>query len=250
MRAPLLSKSHRRRIPLSTGITAPSELSGLQLWLAARKESGYSDDDPVETLTDFSDNSVATITQGTAANRGLWKENIKNGLAAFLLDGSNDYWQGQFGFGLTQPIMVAAVAQLDATFVDDDNDHMLFMGTAADERMAFGQQDANSPNEWWVNSGNGLFGSASDGNWNIISVLYSGASSEIRINGSLVGSGNAGTEEADGITVGAYLPPGIEYLWKGYLAELVIYDPGLSDANLNLLGDLFSDLYDITWNTI
>ena len=67
----------------------PKTLSGLTLWYAAHRITGLNDGDAVTTWSDLSGNGY-DVTQGTAANRPLYKTNIFNGLPALLFDGSND----------------------------------------------------------------------------------------------------------------------------------------------------------------
>ena len=79
------------------------QLDGLQLWLAAWKEQGYSDDDPVGTAKDFSGNGN-DATQGTEAAKPTFKAAILNGLPVFRFDGSDDILEVlDFSYGLDGP---------------------------------------------------------------------------------------------------------------------------------------------------
>lgn len=63
----------------------------------------------------------------------------------------------------------------------------------------------------------------------LISVVYDGASSKIYHNGSLIETGNAGTNGLTGLTVGDnYLGSGT---FGGYIGEILVYPAALSDAD-------------------
>lgn len=58
-------------------------------WLDAGQETGYSDEDPVNPITDFSPNGN-NISQATSGFRPKWDANMSNGRAAFKFDGTDD----------------------------------------------------------------------------------------------------------------------------------------------------------------
>lgn len=63
--------------------------NGLVLWLAADKQTGLNDGDPVGTWTDFSGQGNHA-TQATAAKKPLYKTNILNGRPVMRFDGVDD----------------------------------------------------------------------------------------------------------------------------------------------------------------
>jgi hypothetical protein len=79
-------------VPTPTPSFAPTDISGLKLWLKADQISG-SDGDAVGTWSDQSGNGY-NLTQGTAANKPTLKTNIKNGRSIVRFDGTNDYMDG------------------------------------------------------------------------------------------------------------------------------------------------------------
>lgn len=68
----------------------PDEIAGLSLWLDASQIAGLSDGDPVTTWADASGNGY-DVTQGTTANKPVYKTGIMNGRAVVRFDGSNDF---------------------------------------------------------------------------------------------------------------------------------------------------------------
>jgi len=71
--------------------TADQIISGLNptVWLAARKETVYANNDPVGTATDWSGNGYHA-TQSVAASKPLFKTGVLNGLPTFWFDGTDD----------------------------------------------------------------------------------------------------------------------------------------------------------------
>lgn len=70
----------------------PTDFTGLRFWIAARKEEGYNNEDPVGSPTDFSGLNVSVSI--TATQRPLFMTNIANGNPSYKFDGSNDWWNG------------------------------------------------------------------------------------------------------------------------------------------------------------
>lgn len=75
--------------PYAFGASAPGG-AGLALWLAAWKETGFSDNDAMATVTDFSGNG-RHFTQSTSGRRPLYKTNTLNSQPSIRFDGSDDY---------------------------------------------------------------------------------------------------------------------------------------------------------------
>src|SRR4051812_19518760 len=90
---------------------APTDISGLKLWLKADSLS-LNDGDAVTTWTDSSGNSN-TASQGTAANKPTYKTAVLNALPVVRFDGSNDYLGVARNSGL-EPAAMTVVALLRA----------------------------------------------------------------------------------------------------------------------------------------
>jgi hypothetical protein len=74
------------------GKSEPDDFSGLRFWIAARKEEGYNNEDPVGSPKDFSGLSVSV--SNTATQRPQYLTNIVNSLPSYKFDGTNDWWIG------------------------------------------------------------------------------------------------------------------------------------------------------------
>jgi len=174
----------------------------------------------------FGDN----VPMAVAANQPLYVANARNGHAGMLFDGTNDYLQGAFATGgaLSQPISTFAVAQLDATDVNNNVSNKITDSDDALNRLLLGAYGVGTPDSWYLYAGVFLSGGTADSNWNIWSVLYNGAASQFWCNQTSVVSGNAGADNADGLTIGADKAGLVP--WKGYITSVIIVDPSLSNA--------------------
>jgi len=71
----------------------PMSVSGMAAWWAARKETGFSNNDAVGTVTDWTGNGL-TLTQSTGSKKPLFLTGQKNGQPAFAADGVDDFLTG------------------------------------------------------------------------------------------------------------------------------------------------------------
>jgi len=167
------------------------------------------------------------ITQDTAANQPLYVANAKNGHAGGRFDGS-DYVAGAFTGALSQPFSVYTCAQLDAAVIDDDIAYRLCDGNTTTNRIILTKRFSTTPNSWNIYAGTDVIGGAASSDWLVWSALFNGASSEFWLNAVSEATGNAGANNAYGLTLGAQYDG--ELPWKGYIVNLIICDPSHSDA--------------------
>jgi len=229
--------------PTSGGGVSP------HVWYDADQITGLSDGDAVATWPDIGPNGD-DVTQGTPAARPLYKTSILNGKPVVRFDGSDDYLQGALtnAGATTQPATIFAVAQLDATVLDDGATRPIIDGDDSGHRTLLYKSGIPSPDSWGIYAGTALYGSAGDSDTNIWCALFNGASSQFWLNGISEASGDAGSRALDGITIGA-LYDGARP-WKGDIAEIIVYDAGLSNADKNEVGSYLATKYGLSWTDI
>jgi len=183
------------------------------------------------------------VTQGTAANQPLFAADMLNTRAGGFYDGTDDYLRGAYTIGgaLSQPFSVYALAQLDATVVDDDGAHYIVDGDGV-PRMVMGQALEGDPNPWRIYAGTVRDGGASNADWNIWAALFNGNSSEFWINSASETAGAVGAENAAGITIGSR-PSADADFWKGYIGPIIIVDPAHSDAQRVAMQNSINSFY-------
>jgi len=170
------------------------------------------------------------VTQAVAGDQPLYVASIQNGHSGMRLDGVNHYLQGAYttGGALSQPVSIFAVAALDAVAVDDGRAHVIIDGDDAVTSMVGMQEPQAGADRWAIVAGVTLGAGASNGNWNIWSILFNGAASQFWINTVSQASGNAGVQNPDGITIGAN--DSTTVFWDGDITSIIVCDPSLSDA--------------------
>lgn len=208
---------------------SPEQISGLTLWLKADAITGLADGAALTTWEDSSgeDNDAA---QATADNKPTYKTNILNGLPVVRFDGTADFLQTP-DLGLSQPGTVLIVASRTAAaerhMLDGTSTRWLMGGTATN---------------WIMFAGSVLdTGDAQDTDAHVHTCIFNGASSKYRLDGTEIGSGDAGAQGLAMTLIGcgnsqtAFHP--------GDIAEVLIYDSALSAGNLALVEAYLSAKY-------
>lgn len=199
----------------------PTSIAGLAAWYDASQIPSLADGDPVASWADLSGNS-RTLSQGTSAARPTYKTAIQNGRAIVRFDGVDDFMQSGV-FTLAQPINVFIVVNwrtnaADASALDGlSGITMLIRQQASRQINVFAGVDLSGP------------ASVTDV-WRQYGVVFSGASSEIRVDGGAATAGNAGTGSPGGLTVGARGGAGSAF-GAVDIAEVLAYDSALSTVN-------------------
>lgn len=223
-RVAIRSRSHRHRIG---GDITPGDLADLILWLDGSDQNTLYQDatlttpvgaesDPVGGWLDKSGNGNHA-TQATTAKRPTYSA---DGLS---FDGTDDTIIAAFP-SLSQPITVFAVAQLDSSLLSS-GDYYIIGGYDSSHRVILIK--AATDNKFAIYGGTAIFGDPADDNFNVWNVLFNGTSSDFSIGGITQGSGDAGSNGMNGITVGARYG-GSDKFWQGYISEILIYSRELT----------------------
>ena len=227
---------------------SPLYVPGVSLWLAGDQITGLSDGDPVGTWSDASGNGN-NATQAVAAAKPVYKVNILNGKPVVRFAGVDD-----------------TLAMTD--FIDlGTADHTLFIvATKTTEDGVFStgflEQQSDSTHRYviwqvrltpWTqnyyhNTGIGAGFAGSLGTFRVRTFRRNGTTSEHFANGGagqsavaadFVASGGGGINLGrTGGTLGAYV--------QGDMAEIILYNRALSNAEINRVNAYLSRKYGIT----
>lgn len=224
-----------------------------RIWLKADQITGLADNDPVTTWEDQSTGGTHDFTQGTAANKPLYKTNRINSLPTVLFDGTNDVLTVAAGTAhMRVDSTLFVVLRLTGPFSTTNQSALGAVKGA--ERLAFGARR--------VSSGRMTVFSESDttressftplANTFYLMVWDVGdQTGRIRffVNGTQHGETPVTTiGDVDDATSTYYLAEGgigTSYL-KGEIAELAIWGDVMSDANRECLETYFMDKYALT----
>lgn len=209
-----------------------TSVSGLKFWVKA--DTGITKDggDLVSGWDDQSD-SGWHLAQATATNKPLYVANIINGHPVVRFDGSDNYIFNNS----------PSIAQPNTTFIvgkfivaDATNDYLLSGGSNCAILNISGSKFA-------TNAGTELAGAAANTNNHIWTIVHNGASSHIITDTSNT-AGNANTTGISDIYLGARYDLGA--FWGNVeIAEILIYDSDLSDANRAIVLSYLNSKYAI-----
>jgi hypothetical protein len=219
----------------SFSLVSPTQFGGLQLWLAADSISGLADDAAVATWSDLSGNG-RDFTQGTAANRPLYKTNIVGGKPVVRFDGSNDFLAGTLV--MAQPFTILVVAAHRSGDVATNEgivsgvNFRPFLGTIS-----------GTPDKFGIYSGLTLVGADLDTSFHHIVGVYNGATSSISVDG-VTTAGDPGPDGSTGtMAVGAARADSPTEFSDSDIAEVIIYNRALPADELTKMGSYFSRKY-------
>lgn len=191
----------------------PTDIAGLQLWLDANdpatlfqdaaKTTAAGDGDVVGAWADKSGQGN-DATQATTSKKTSYHTGILNGKPVVRFDGTDDRltkipWNGG---NVTQPVSIfiafqlIALAAAEGILVDGDD--------TTRRNMVFKNTPAN--NYWAYNAGSSVASTeAADTSTHIISAIFNGASSVLRIDGVQIAAGDPGAQITGGITIGGFV---------------------------------------------
>jgi len=177
------------------------------------------DGDPVNTWADQTNNGF-DLTQGVAAT---FESSGFNSNPVVEFDGNNDNLEVQWGV-LSQPYHVFLSFKM--LTLPSDKSYILNPEVATngsqwfgvDNRTQFGISDAFS----MAAGGTVRTNNTADTNPHIASLLYDGGSSDLRIDGSSIASGDAGTFPLDGFMLGGR-PSGSD-MAHVQIGEVLVYE--------------------------
>ena len=133
----------------------------------------------------------------TATGGATYKTGVKNGNAVVRYDGTGDGHSGTLPSSQPQPnhlfivfsLSDGATSGFEAILSTDDSNDRQDLGN-------------NAGSSWEQNANTALRGGTIDTNWHIAALLFDGANSVLRIDGSQVESGDAGTGSHTSVSVG------------------------------------------------
>jgi len=188
---------YRRTGTAGANIPANPYVDGLVAWYSAGAE--YVTKDLSDYVSQWNDKSGLGhhFVQATGASQPLWVASAKNGLPGIRFDGSNDCMVA--AFALHQPRTEYWVIK-QITFAEGDP----VTGGGGIITAGFGQQ-GGTPNL--------IFGAevslAGNGNlaidtWGVLCGVLNGASSVSRVNNTADVTGNSGSNQPEGISLGGW----------------------------------------------
>lgn len=231
-----MAMSPRLLRPRVTGFN-PKSIRGLQLWLdAADASSVVRNGTNVSQWTDKSGNA-RHATQATANNQPAYSLASRNSKNTIVFDGSNDSLLTT-SFTVSQPHSLFVVGRRAVGGVNQN-----FTDGGASGRVAV--YWANTDN-WSMFAGTALTAPTgqSDTNWHVFAASFSTTSSSLRIDGTVMASGNAGTESYTGLRISGF--SSTIALLNGSVAEILAYSGALSSLQISTVNKYLGAKWGIT----
>lgn len=198
--------------PLASGFN-PRSIAGLALWLDAADASTVTLDTGVSVWADKSGNG-RNASQSTGNNQPIYTAAGPNGKNVLTFDGTNDTMTTA-SFTQNQPSTIFIAAQV----LNTSGSASIVDGFGLNRAGIF----RRVTNNWAAFAGAELVGSTStDTNWHTFSAVFNTTSSLLRVDGTQIASGNAGSQNVtSGLAVGTYNGTGSHL--NGRVAEVLFY---------------------------
>ena len=227
---------------LATAEWLPTDIGGCVLWL--RSDLAYQD--AAKTVPCVADSLIWTgenksglghdVVQATEAKRPIYLTNQVNGLPAWDFDTTDDYLKA-VAFTWNQPEVIYLVLKSDLGYV-----RRIMDGNGTDSGTVY---TWNPPiNSISMYAGSGIDTGLQPGvnTWFILRIIFNGANSSARVNNGTPVTGDAGTSNMGGFTLGMRAD-GITQPFDGQFAEVIGYNAIPSDANDTLIMDYLTGRY-------
>ena len=225
---------------VAAGGFSPSDIASIHAWYDAGigVTTNASDvtlwEDQAGT-NDLSQSTQSLMPDSSASAAAFNNEEI------VTFDSTDDYLKTIAFAALSQPNTIFHVA----SWTSETAFH--YDGIASGSRHAFFQ---NGSGNWNMFAGDNAVDGAASTNVHVFGTLWSGASSALYIDGgtNAISSGAGGTHTLTGITLGT----GYNQSSPGgmVLAEFIIYDALLTDAEMNDVGNYLATKYGTTWTDL
>jgi hypothetical protein len=212
---------------------------GLPGWAQAKKKGNAAAFDPATygTVVDDWDFSTLGLADGTAIStftgskghalaqatgfkQPLCKTAIQNGKSVARFDGVDDFIKTS-AITLNQPDTWFIVANYRAAFSATG---WLFDGNTAFSH-SFGRTASTTMEAF---AGTALDGTSTPQSWHVYTVTFNGASSEVRVDGTVISTGNTGASNAGAVCVGA---ANANQPSASDAGRVIVYSGALSTAN-------------------
>jgi hypothetical protein len=231
---------------------APTDIAGLQLWLDASDTASITHTaNSVSQWNDKSGNS-RHATQGTATNQPTTNTRTLNSRNVIDFDGTNDTLvlpSGIYGFTNGNNSVFAVYAN----DVIAGGARFIMHGTNGTQTFLLNENPDSNRLETRQHASTNMFVTHADDTVGIIlSYLKNGAEVRARRNGPSLTTGTNAAGGQNFTLTSAHLgsESGTINYWDGVLAEIIIYNTVLSDADQNIVGNYLASKWGITWTNI
>lgn len=238
--SPVVARAISTGATILGATTDPATLPSLYARLRADDIPGLSALDPIALWGDSSGNGHDVI-QSSVSQRFTFRPALVGGRDAVTADGVDDLMASTaFSGVLSMPTTVIAVARVaDASLVNTQ----VFSGLNSGLRHVVYVAAGNW--QLYTDPGPGLIGpAATSDQWVVVSAIFDGTSSSLRINGGTATTGTLTVTALDGLLIGN--DPGIGTPWEGDIAEVILFNDHLNNGEEMGVVRFLGNYYGIT----
>lgn len=221
----------------------PLSLSGLVAWYDASQITGLTNGQAVATWPDLSGNGN-DLTQGTAGFRPIYKTDILNGMPSVRGDGVDDRLDtSNDGLLLSQPTTIGVVVVFRSDF---DNSPVIFDSLGGNRQVLWIEPVAVVPPEihWYAGNVVAAGVNVAVDTAYIFNVVYNGASSTLRRNGTQIDADDAGSTGLDDLRL--FNDFNLSNALNGDILEFWLYSAALSTAQQQQLESYAASKYGVS----
>lgn len=205
----------------------------LKVWLCADSGMVLSGSN-VAQWTDLSGNGNH-FTQGIPARRPLLQNNSINGKSSVFFDGSDDILECDFNDTINQPNTFFILVKLGTA----NSDEFIFDGINSSYRNAYVYYPNTNSFLAWAGASANISKTLND--YALHTLVFSGSNSKVYINGSLVYSGDIGSNALSGLKLGSSIFN--LYLLNGWVTDFLYYNKTFSGSNRIQIENYLMDKY-------
>jgi len=218
---------------------SPTDLASLDAWWKISDDS---------TITKVSDTTASAVADQSGNGRNLVQTAIPgdqpalygtigtNSIHALTFSGGTDFMS--VSRTLAQPFTIASIAQATAVGTNTIQ-ALLSFGAGAGDEFAIWNDD-----QYRLDAGSGQLLGTADNNAHVLLAEFNGASSRLYVDGTLIGTVNAG---ADGATIYRLGSRANGFLgWRGTISDTLICSAVLSSGDRASLTTYLGNLAGIT----
>jgi len=209
-----------------------------KVWLDGKDASTFTLNGTKVIQWDCKGSLSADVSNDVDATRPTY--DINTGRVTFIAANQTFLQSAIFASALSQPNTVFVVAKYTA----HNNNAILVCGAAVEKRHQIYEGSTN----FGLYAGIVLADGARNLNNNIHVALFNGVSSEYWINGVSVASGDVGTQNLNGVTLGSHEDIASQFP-DAEIMEVIVYNADISDVDRDKITGYLANKWDITATT-
>ena len=217
----------------------PTDIDDLYLWYDATDTDTITRDgsNRVSKWENKEGTTGLDLLQATSGNQPLFTASGSSGSGNSVIDtASSRFMQtASAPTAITQPITVVAVTKFPANDTVSGNNSFLFdCNTSSSDRILLSKPSLDADDRYAMYSGSDLVLNQSGfaNAWHYATLLYNGASSDMRFDGSSVTTGDVGSNDFQAIIL-SWSGTGSNRGWNEEIMHFLIYDKLLSSDEIS-----------------